>query len=739
MQPRVDETRLLSKGASNGLESQPPPQAANKQNPNGSSAWLKFLPLLVCICAVLWFFRDFFEFGFDRVAGDVGDNRFIIAILEHWRHVFFGQIADFTSPIFFYPEKGMLGSSESLFLLAIPYTIIKATGADMGLSFEITLITIKVIGFCGMFLLAKRFLNTGTVLATLAAGLFTISNMYFFATGHAQLSTVAFLPWITICGIMYWRKQAAGQVLQCRVYIISAGVLAALVLFTSFYIGWFMILMAGTLTLITILAFVLQQRSVNPVWWLLGKVSQHKVNLSLGILTFLIALVPFLMTYLPTLQRTGGRNFEETFMFMAEPIDVYNVGPLNVVWSPLLNQYYDRLASRPGNGEKIRGWPPITTIVFALITITLVWRIYSKPRSVTPLQVFAAAAGITCLTLWLCTLRYGDLTPWWFAFKYVPGGSAIRVPPRFNLVVNALGIIVIVIGMSHIAAGKHRKTALLVISCVPVLLIAEQFNVQRFHQISRGSETSWLSRVAPPPSACKSFYVANVTYPGRPFWATQIDAMLISEKFNLPTVNGYSGWFPTEWNLFSTADADYVENAHLWARSKGIKSGFCKLNLASGVWVIDGNLQRTAYTLGDVIDFRTGGDGARFKGMGWWTSEPGGSWIVGPHSELLVDIGTPPKYDLLLELEMHAFTPAERPHFPLSLFLNDTKLVTWDINDREQVIRKQIVLDRHLISSSTLKLSFVNHDPRSPADLGLSVDARKLGVALHSMSMLPKP
>ena len=186
-QPLIDENRLLSEGQSDGLESQPPPPAAlKKQNPNGSSAWLKFLPLLACICAVAWFFRDFFEFGFDRVAGDVGDNRFIIAILEHWRHVFFGQISDFTSPIFFYPEKGMLGSSESLFLLAIPYTIIKATGADMGLSFEITLITIKVIGFCGMFLLAKRFLNTGTVLATFAAALFTISNMYFFATGHAS-------------------------------------------------------------------------------------------------------------------------------------------------------------------------------------------------------------------------------------------------------------------------------------------------------------------------------------------------------------------------------------------------------------------------------------------------------------------------------------------------------------------------------------------------------------------------
>jgi hypothetical protein len=710
------------------------------QKPQGSQTLLKLLPLIACLCAVIWFFHDFFQFGFDLVAGDIGDNRFIIAILEHWRHFFFGQIVDFTSPIFFYPEKDMLGSSESLFLFAIPYTIIRATGADMALSFELTLIAIKVIGFCGMFLLAQRFLNTGTVLATFAASLFTVSNMYFISTGHAQLSAIAFLPWIALLGAAYWRKQAYRQTLLCRLSIMSAGSLAALVLYTSFYIGWFMILTAATLAVTLLLALALQERSLYPLRRLIRVAHQHKANLSLGVLAFAIAVVPFLITYLPTLQRTGGRSFEEAVMYMAEPVDIYNVGPLNVVWSTLLNPYYQRLASRPGNAEKTRGWPPATTVVFAVLVVVLIWRLCRNPRSLTPLLVFAAAAGITCVGLWLFTLRYGDLAPWWFAFKYVPGGAAIRVPPRFNLVLNALGIIALVIGMSHVGATKRRRRMVTAgAGCVLAFLIVEQLNVQHFHLISRSSETSMFSRVAAPPSQCKSFYVANVAYPGRPFWATQIDAMLISQQFNLPTVNGYSGWFPVEWKLFSTADADYIENAHNWALSKGIDSGFCALNLASGVWGVDGKLQRAAYTFGDTVDFRAGGNSARFKGLGWWTSEPGGSWIVGPRSDLLIDIGAPPKYDLLLDLEMHAFTPAERPHFPLSFFLNDTELVTWDINDREQVMRKHIVLDKRLIPSSLLKLTFVNHDPRSPADLGLSVDARKLGVALHTISILPKP
>jgi hypothetical protein len=59
--------------------------------------------------------------------------------------------------------------------------------------------------------------------------------------------------------------------------------------------------------------------------------------------------------------------------------------------------------------------------------------------------------------------------------------------------------------------------------------------------------------------------------------------MLISQQYNLPTLNGYSGWFPTDWKLL-TFDKDYVENANKWALSKGIVSGLCSLDLASGMW-----------------------------------------------------------------------------------------------------------------------------------------------------------
>jgi hypothetical protein len=231
--------------------------------------------------------------------------------------------------------------------------------------------------------------------------------------------------------------------------------------------------------------------------------------------------------------------------------------------------------------EMAVGWPPGTIAVFAALIVLIVWKL-CRHQPVKPALVFAAAAGITCTCLWLLTLLYNDFAPWWYVFKFVPGAAAIRVPARFNVVLNVLGIIVIVIGMAH-AGRKRRGLIKTAAGCVLALLVVEQVNVQRLHLISRKNEATVLSRAPAPPSQCKSFYVVNVAYPGRPFYATQIDAMLISQQYNLPTVNGYSGWFPADWKLL-TFDKDYVENAKKWARSKGIASGLCSLDLASGAW-----------------------------------------------------------------------------------------------------------------------------------------------------------
>ena len=105
-----------------------------------------------CACLVLAvFFRQFLESHFNLIAGNVGDNRFIIAILEHWGAAVQAQ-APVTSPNFFWPEHGVIGYSESLFWLSLPYLAGRSVGLDDYLAFEMALIVFKAVGFsrcCG--------------------------------------------------------------------------------------------------------------------------------------------------------------------------------------------------------------------------------------------------------------------------------------------------------------------------------------------------------------------------------------------------------------------------------------------------------------------------------------------------------------------------------------------------------------------------------------------------------------
>jgi hypothetical protein len=139
------------------------------------------------------------------------------------------------------------------------------------------------------------------------------------------------------------------------------------------------------------------------------------------------------------------------------------------------------------------------------------------------------------------------------------------------------------------------------------------------------------------------------------------------------------------------------------------------------------------YAPGNTIDFRTGGSVGPFEEQGWEAAEAGGTWTLGERSGLRLDLGPAPNTDLVLEVEMHAFAPPQRPQSTVSAWVNHHKLADWLIAGPAPVMRKQVRIPRALVTSSRLQLELVNHDPRSPAEVGFSGDRRKVGLAIHNI------
>jgi len=549
---------------------------------SGGPRWFPAVALASCVASLLVFFRPFVTSGFDLLSGGPGDSRLHITLMEHWIAVFSGR-ASFTSPPFFFPARDVLGYSDALFLFAPPYAVARLLGLDRYLAFEGTMIAIKAIGFVALYVLLRRTGRVDRWTALLGAGLFTFSNAYYLAIGHGQFIALAFVPGLAVLADAYWRRRTAGRHAPARLCLSGAAVLLALLLFTAYYVAWFTIFVAGLLGLAAFPWIVAALRRLRAADLL--------VDAAIGAGVFLVALVPFLVVYLPVIRHTGGRSFTEVLLYAAHLPDALNVGPDNLVWGSLLARIVPFTADQSimARYEVQRGWPPTLLFVFlATIAIALFRtatrrgpRVGGLPSSVPVLL------GITAVVAWGSAIEVGGVTPWALIYRAVPGASAIRVPVRINFIVNLLVISVAMIGLTELlaqAAVCTRWARALGWSAVALVLVVEQLNGADVFRLSRSHEASIFDAIPPPPAACRSFYLVRPAT-ADPFETIEAhtEAMLITADRGIPTLNGYSGNVPPRWRL-ADFDDEYPKHVAAWVTAHRLGRGLCVLDLSSGRW-----------------------------------------------------------------------------------------------------------------------------------------------------------
>jgi hypothetical protein len=60
--------------------------------------------------------------------------------------------------------------------------------------------------------------------------------------------------------------------------------------------------------------------------------------------------------------------------------------------------------------------------------------------------------------------------------------------------------------------------------------------------------------------------------------------MLFAEIRGIPTVNGYSSWFPDGWALDDPSSPGYTAAVRDWASRNGVALGLCGLDPRAGRW-----------------------------------------------------------------------------------------------------------------------------------------------------------
>jgi len=504
--------------------------------------------------------------------GNDGDTRLVAYLLEHWYRVFHLS-ENWLSPPFFYPAKGVLGYSATVFLQSIPYSVLRLAGADPWSALEWTLIALSCVGFLSTFVLLTRYLRSGPIWGAVGAFLFCFSNSMYLWMTWPHLSLVYLSPLLLLSiawAVENWRRK------QLLAWCAVAGStsLMSLMFFSEFYTAWFLTLFVCACFAVAVLR--------NPRWcWRYARLHGAKLTAPLlaSLACAVVFMIPFALTYAGSIRDGKFRTIDSLSGHMITPSQLIHVGTTNLLWGNALSQSPDYALI-----DHAQGFTPILAATAALLTILAVagLPVFGFARS-DPRNILLRSA---CAAVALCALALVVPSFWQLIWNYVPGAKVIRVPPRMTL---TLGLFVAIAVSAALGNLQRRIPTVALRGCLTafgLLLVVEQMNMFPNHDMSRRQQRALLSAPAVP-AGCRVMVLDPSQRPERRYAIfQQLDAMWIASAAEVPTVNGYSGLEPPNWTLADTGAGDYLIRAHDWAQLKALKD-LCSYLPGTKTWTTD--------------------------------------------------------------------------------------------------------------------------------------------------------
>jgi hypothetical protein len=559
-------------------------------------------------------FRGWLFTGFDRAFGDEEDGYLALAIIEHWRHVFAGTV-HWTDPIVFFPERGTLGYTDAFFLLGAADAGLRDLGFDAFTAFMVVMAAVSAIGFFGFRRLAIRHFGVPPAFAAIGAFLFAFANLDAVKLIHVQVYCAMLLPVLCDLALSAWKEARGGAILAG-----VAGALYGLMFLTAFQASWFF---AFYLLLMALLYPAVFGRQAAVA--LLRETYARRTVILAAAAGFTAGIVPFLVLYVPVFLSGHSRGFAEVAGNMPQWRDLLNVTPENGVWGALFERL--GLAGRPDRPvwEVELAFTPVVLGMFAAGLVLIAARLLPLPargerfgvrgrfheseppkipsdaqtrdEAPSPGSLRAPTSprtrgevstdrllllmGLAVVAVWLLQMNYFGVRPWQAVWAVVPGAKAIRYTFRSQLVANLF--VSLVVAQTLALLARHR----IAVIALCVMLIAEQVNLVWPATMSRKAALAWIDAVPAPPAGCWAFYVVpGAGPPERSGPQHQDDAMLFAQIRGIPTLNGYSSWFPDGWALDEPGSPGYAAAVRDWAERNGIEGAVCGLEPRTGRWVV---------------------------------------------------------------------------------------------------------------------------------------------------------
>lgn len=579
---------------------------------------------LTCAIALAIFFRQQLQNGFAFLSSDRFDGAIELSLLEHWHNVLRG-LATWHTPNYFYPYSKVLAFNDGYFLYGLVFSVYRWLGMDIFLAGEFVNISVKLIGFVSFAVAAERMLRVPRYWALLGATLFTISNATYQQIIHAQLLSVAFLPLFALLLHAAYLALMAGQRTRFLVYGSVAGLFYGAWLMTSAYMAWFFLLF---------FALFLAAAALLPEKGTWRRIGNALLALKLEVLVVAVvaagSLLPFAWIYM--LGHHGPRSWAEVAFYLPSLADTINVGDDNLLLGRFMQFIRQSCTScKLGVGENVVGFAPVL-LALGIGGIVHLSRRFKQYRRTDQLAMLIAAAVVVC---WMLAIQIGDLTLWSGVYRFWPGATGLRVVSRLFIFLSAPLIMVAVWYAAKWLDGARWP----VVAILAALLVVEEVNQRVTVGIDRQGMLSRLDATRAP-EACTAFFTtsapdsdtaADAAIDGRAM-PHNIDAMLIAELINLPTINGFASFTPDDWNFDRPGAGDYPARIAQYAQAHGL-AGLCRLDLHDLQWSRAIDAPAASSRLLSVA-FAAGAAHEGIDLQGFDAAEKFGRWSLGTQARL---------------------------------------------------------------------------------------------------------
>jgi hypothetical protein len=194
---------------------------------------------------------------------------------------------------------------------------------------------------------------------------------------------------------------------------------------------------------------------------------------------------------------------------------------------------------------------------------------------------YCAWAVLVSAAVLLVPLTFGNFSIWRMLFEPLPGLSVVRDPKRIAYVYELAAVVAVGAFLGRLPRRSLLRLAI-GLSLFAVVIGDRNPTVFEFLRPNEAFDR-WVGGPIQIDSSCRSFFIkpASAAYGRREgdiSPVASVDAMFVSLKHSLPTLNGYSAWAPDGWELANPRAPQYADRVRDWV-SRHRLAGVCEFDI----------------------------------------------------------------------------------------------------------------------------------------------------------------